>query len=255
MTSDAVAIMRRRCYGFYWKMRDRIVPGLEYSQAIYERVLDDALRTRTRWLDVGCGHQVLPSWRGEAESGLVARTSRAVGVDYDHDSLRHHRTLHHRVRADIATLPFRDASFDLVTANMVLEHLKDPQGQLNEIFRVLEPGGVFLAHTVNVRGYLTIAAKLLPESLKPSLVWWLERRRPADLFPTHYRINSEALLYKYGHLSGFSDISVRYILSDAQMVMVPPLAVAELFAIRLLMKRRFRRLRTNLIALMTKPGP
>ena len=85
------------------------------------------------------------------------------------------------------------------------------------------------------------------------MVWWLERRRPADLFPTHYRINSEALLNKYGHLSGFSDISVRYILSDAQMVMVPPLAVAELFAIRLLMKHRFRHLRTNLIALMTKP--
>ena len=44
-------------------------------------------------------------------------------------------------QADIGTLRFADASFDLVIAAHVLEHLPDPVAALAEMRRVLRPGG------------------------------------------------------------------------------------------------------------------
>ncbi len=43
---------------------------------------------------------------------------------------------------DILALPFADASFDLVYASHVLEHVPDDQSAIAEIHRVLAPGGL-----------------------------------------------------------------------------------------------------------------
>ncbi|GAB2611947.1 methyltransferase domain-containing protein [Streptomyces capparidis] len=45
------------------------------------------------------------------------------------------------VRADLFDLPFPDASFDHVFVCFVLEHLRDPEGALAALRRVLRPGG------------------------------------------------------------------------------------------------------------------
>ncbi|HUU25732.1 MAG TPA: class I SAM-dependent methyltransferase [Methyloceanibacter sp.] len=42
-------------------------------------------------------------------------------------------------------IPFDDSTFDVVIANQVFEHIPEPLPALNEIVRVLKPGGVFLA--------------------------------------------------------------------------------------------------------------
>ena len=42
-------------------------------------------------------------------------------------------------------LPFRAATFDVVTANLVFEHLAHPAPALAELARVLKPGGLLLA--------------------------------------------------------------------------------------------------------------
>lgn len=46
--------------------------------------------------------------------------------------------------ASFTELPFRDASFDVVTAKHTLEHVRTPKQALREIVRVLRPGGVAL---------------------------------------------------------------------------------------------------------------
>jgi SAM-dependent methyltransferase len=47
-------------------------------------------------------------------------------------------------RAGAAALPFADASFDVVVACLVFEHIQDVDAAIAEVARVLEPGGRFL---------------------------------------------------------------------------------------------------------------
>jgi SAM-dependent methyltransferase len=78
-----------------------------------------------RVLDIGCGRQKLPGAIGLDRLALP-------GVD---------------VIADLdAALPFADGAFDAVSANQVLEHVRDLVGLVYELHRVLRPGGLLVAH-------------------------------------------------------------------------------------------------------------
>jgi len=46
------------------------------------------------------------------------------------------------VKADICDLPFADASFDVIFCNHVLEHIIDDTKAMQELYRVLKPGGM-----------------------------------------------------------------------------------------------------------------
>ena len=45
------------------------------------------------------------------------------------------------VKADICNLPFEDNSYDVILCNHVLEHIPDDTKAMQELFRVLKPGG------------------------------------------------------------------------------------------------------------------
>lgn len=45
------------------------------------------------------------------------------------------------VKADICALPFEDNSFDIILCNHVLEHIPDDQKAMEELYRVMKPGG------------------------------------------------------------------------------------------------------------------
>jgi Methylase involved in ubiquinone/menaquinone biosynthesis len=45
------------------------------------------------------------------------------------------------VKADICNLPFKDNSYDVVFCNHVLEHIPDDTKAMQELYRVLKPGG------------------------------------------------------------------------------------------------------------------
>uniref|UniRef100_UPI00404B5178 class I SAM-dependent methyltransferase n=1 Tax=Flavobacterium sp. TaxID=239 RepID=UPI00404B5178 len=46
------------------------------------------------------------------------------------------------VKADICNLPFEDNAYDLILCNHVLEHIPDDKKAMQELFRVLKPGGM-----------------------------------------------------------------------------------------------------------------
>lgn len=241
------------CYKIYWKLQSVIAPSLTYSQTIYESVLRECIHRDHKWLDLGCGHQLLPPWRLEQEKGITQSTKEIVGLDYDFESLKKHRTIHKRVRGDITRLPFKDSAFDIVTSNMVFEHLDDPDAQLREIRRILKPGGTLLFHTPNALSYATLAAKLIPESVKDRLVYLLQKRKEEDVFPAYYKINSPRSIREHARASGFEVDEVRMITSSAQLVVIPPLVFFELVLIRMLMTDRMKPYRTNIIVRLTKP--
>lgn len=45
------------------------------------------------------------------------------------------------VKADICNLPFEDNSFDFILCNHVLEHIPDDKKAMQELYRILQPGG------------------------------------------------------------------------------------------------------------------
>lgn len=101
------------------------------------------VRTGMRVLDVGCG------------GGLLLRHFQSLGLEATGadisaaavESLRRHGLDAHVASAD--NLPFPDASFDLVTACDVVEHLYDQERHVSEVRRVLKPGGVYFVQTPN----------------------------------------------------------------------------------------------------------
>ena len=116
---------------------------------IHERVLAlllaDARSSSWRsYLDIGSG-------RGALIARVTSRLEvRASACDYT-DALMELSGQ----RVDVANLnheplPYADASFDVVTATEVIEHLHDFRRIVREIQRVLRPGGVCILSTPNI---------------------------------------------------------------------------------------------------------
>jgi ubiquinone/menaquinone biosynthesis C-methylase UbiE len=240
---------------FYARSKEVLAPGLKSSQWAYREMLFAGINEETNWLDLGCGHQLFPKWMDTWEKDqqvLSARSKTFVGIDYDLRSLREHGALKNRVRGDIERLPFKNQSFDLITANVVLEHVKDPIAVLKEVHRVLKPGGRFIFHTPNLLGYTTTAARLLPDTVKLKIVPYLQARPEADVFPTFYRFNTEARVKTLAAEQGFAVNKLEAVETSAQTVMLGPIVVFELLWIRLLRFQLLKSLRTNLIAVLKK---
>ncbi len=236
-------------------LQRRIVPELQYSQAYYEEALREYARGVQSWLDIGCGHNLLPPWRAAVEQELVSSVPLVVGIDYDLEALRKHKTIRNALRADIGALPFQGGSFDLVTANMVVEHLDDPVLQFREIARVLKPGGVFLFHTPNLRSYVTQVSRLLPDSLKKTLARMLEERVEEDVYPTHYRANTDVAIRDTAAQAGLDVAAMHFTMSTPVFATVPLLAAVELVYLRQLMRRpKLTPYRQTLICALRRPA-
>ena len=233
-------------------MERMLVPELKYCQYVYEEALNAVVKDDIKWLDLGCGHQVLPEWRFEQEKRLIEKAGMVVGIDADLPSVEKHRSVRLKLVGNISALPFRESSFDLVTANMVVEHLDNPVLQFHEVSRVLKPGGIFVFHTPNACGYSTMFARLLPEGLKPALIRVLQGRPGEDVFKTFYRANTEEDIYRLAYATGFDPPEIRLVASSAELALITPLAFLELLWIKLLLTKAFRHLRTNLTVTLAK---
>lgn len=96
-------------------------------------------------LEAGCGEGY--------GADLLARDAKLVlGVDYDSLTSRHVAKAYPSVRVvrgNLATLPIRSSTVDVVANLQVLEHLWDQVGFLRECLRVLRPGSRLLITTPN----------------------------------------------------------------------------------------------------------
>lgn len=114
-----------------------------------------------RVLDVGCRY-------GTLTSRYLAGND-VVGIDVDRDALEKAAELGiETVWADAEEpLPFDDRSFDVVVAGELLEHVRDPEALVDEVHRVLRPGGTFVGSVPNafrVKNRLRFLGGRPPES-------------------------------------------------------------------------------------------
>jgi ubiquinone/menaquinone biosynthesis C-methylase UbiE len=244
--------MRKALLKIYWASQRFIIPSFKSSESVYAEFLPHYVTRHTRWLDLGCGRSILPRWRKEVETRLVTMCRQIVGIDYDFDSIKSNQGISAKVRGNVTQLPFKNDAFDLITANMVVEHLDTPRDQFLEISRIMKPKGLFLFHTPNVFGYGVLMARVVPNWLKNKLIYLLEEREERDVFETYYRANSEKRIHKLARACGFEVVKIEMLVSDACFASIPPLFVPELIWIRMLMTKPLRSLRTNIITILQK---
>jgi len=93
-------------------------------------------------LDAGCGTgygTMMLSWVAES----------VLGVDYDGDAIEYARQKYSTPRTvfkvqDVVEMDLPDDVFDVVVAFEIVEHIREPRDFLNEIVRVLKPGGLLV---------------------------------------------------------------------------------------------------------------
>jgi SAM-dependent methyltransferase len=158
------------------------------------------------------------------------------------------------VGADLTILPFRDAAFQVVTANMVLEHLADPLPVFSEVHRVLAPGGRFVFVTPN-RNHPAIRAfsMLVPAGVRRELTNKLEGRDREHIFITYYRANTPRSIRRLAQRAGF-EIALLEVFAGFPIIRrLWPATVAEAIWIRVQELRPLRPLGSNLVVILRKP--
>ncbi|MCD6521287.1 methyltransferase domain-containing protein [Candidatus Calescamantes bacterium] len=116
-------------------------------------LLDALIERKGKVLDVGCG-------RGEILNKICAHYDmKGVGLDISIEAIKIARCYNPLTNeywvGDAESLPFRDNSFDLVISLDTLEHLSNPLTALEEMVRVLKPGGKLLVYTLNKKQLFT----------------------------------------------------------------------------------------------------
>lgn len=154
-----------------------------------------------RVLDVGCGD-------AGALIAFAEKGAQCAGIECFDTSLERGRlrAADHGVEVDLRkgvaeSIPFPDASFDLVMLDNVLEHVTDRPGTLREVRRVLKPGGLLYMVTPkpfslyslwNDPHYDLAGLVLMPRSMQ---IWYFEKIRgggkgtyDVGVIPTRWRI-------------------------------------------------------------------
>ena len=121
-----------------------------FSPATNDRLIDafvalSRLPSGSRVVDLGCGSGVFTDV-------LQRRGYRCSGVDLSPKLIEIARAKFRDVEfveGDVEQLPFADASFDGVLLSGLVHHLPDPSRCAAEVFRILRPGGTFVAFDPN----------------------------------------------------------------------------------------------------------
>jgi ubiquinone/menaquinone biosynthesis C-methylase UbiE len=165
----------------------RRLPAMERDMAKLLRRLEPHLELApgARVLDLGAA-------QGVCVAALRRRGLEAVGVEPWDEAREAGRELAEQTGLELElvagsadSIPYPDASFDLVHAQSVMEHVPDYEAAFAEIGRVLKPGGGFYFMTTSalcprqneIRGFPLFP--WYPGPLKRRIMDWAVRSRPA----------------------------------------------------------------------------
>ena len=198
-------------------------------------------------LDLGAGSGRIQ------ELAFRGQVARVCGIDLD-ERVVDNPLLDEGKVAGGESIPYPDASFDVVFSDNVLEHLEQPEAVFREVARVLRPNGVFLVKTPNFYHYMPLIASATP-------LWFhrafnrLRNRDSEDTFPTVYRANTPQRLEQLAAAAGLTLEAHHLIEGRPEYLRIHPLTYPVGIAYERLVNRsrRLARLRILLVGEMRKP--
>ena len=138
-------------------------------------------------LDFGC-------FEGEFIDRLAkAKRVTVYGVDKDRDAIARYRGPH-TVRVFDGSIPFPDATFDIVTMFDVIEHIHDQNSILLEIHRVLKFGGLLVITTPRRHIFSFLDLGNLKYSFPRLHKFWYTRRHSLEEYNYRYVDNPSGLI-------------------------------------------------------------
>jgi SAM-dependent methyltransferase len=161
-----------------------------------------------RVLDLGCG-------KGRFTQRLRAGGAQVCGIDLSAAMLEGAQGFD-RVRGSGRRLPFADSVFDAVVAVEVFEHMTAFDDVLDEVWRVLRPGGVILVIDKNAGSWNSRRPYL------PNLaVKWLDERRGRWMYPSDAPVRErwfwpEALRARLARR--FARVDIEHLISPSEEV-------------------------------------
>lgn len=172
-------------------------PGAFYAQLILDDLSTPGAPPRPTVLDIGCGGGLMSEvvWQHH----IALRAGRFLGVEPDANA-QPAPVFEQVFRGTFEQAPVDPASVDLAYAAMVIEHVPQPRAFFDQLARVLRPGGVFWAFTVDRRHYFSWASQLIDAlHLKDGYLDRVRGRKGEhgaryDNYPVFYRCNSPAVL-------------------------------------------------------------
>jgi len=159
-------------------------------------------------VDIGCGDGT-----AAATAAPLLAGHRIIGVDWSQDALRRARTrIPYAIRGELTDggLPLRSGAADAVLFSEVVEHLVDPDSALDEIRRVLRPGGRLMLSTPNLAAWYNRA--LLLAGVQPVFSEVSLRAihgRPGKEVVGHLRLYTARALREFVAASGFEVLAVK----------------------------------------------
>ena len=155
--------------------------------------INSILRPDMVVLDLGAGrgawYEDDPCTYRKSLRTLRNKVARVIAIDVDDAVLSNRSADECRVMVE-GRIPLENDSVDLVVADYVLEHVVEPARFAAEIDRVLKKGGYFCARTPHKWNYVSVFARLVPNSGHFRVTTKAQPDRKAeDVFPTANRLN------------------------------------------------------------------
>lgn len=128
--------------------------GLEEEKAYIRERVDRYYGSFTglRVLGAGCGTGRMEAWLAGEGASVVCLDHLVEAVEISRIHAQRAGRAEHFVVGDLARMPFKGETFDLINSGGVLEHVVSPRDALREYFRATKPNGVIIVSVPNLVG-------------------------------------------------------------------------------------------------------